>query len=51
MKYIVLKAGNAFDLEQVVNIHINKGWVPTGGVSIEESYRFPYHQAMIKHID
>lgn len=51
MKYIVLKAKSPFDLEKVVNLHIESGWIPTGGISIQGEYSFPYHQAMIKQTD
>lgn len=47
MKYIVLKAKSTFDLEKVINEHINAGWIPTGGVT----YSFMYYQAMIKQTD
>ena len=51
MQYIVLKSRSEFDLEKVVNLHIKSGWIPTGGIAIQGEYSFPYHQAMIKHVD
>lgn len=45
MKYIVLAAKSTFDLEMVANQHIKFGWIPTGGVTVQEQY---YYQAMIK---
>ena len=50
MKYIVLKAKSPFDLEKVVNLHIESGWVPTGGITIQGESSFLYYQAMIKHV-
>lgn len=50
MKYIVLKAKSTFDLEKVVNEHIESGWLPTGGITIQGESSFLYYQAMIKHV-
>lgn len=44
MKYIVLTAKSTFDLEQVVNAHIKRDWIPTGGVAVQGQY---YYQVMI----
>ncbi|MDP0487159.1 DUF1737 domain-containing protein [Leuconostoc mesenteroides] len=51
MKYIVLKAKSTFDLEKVVNLHIESGWMPTGGVVVQGRNHYLYYQAMIKHVD
>lgn len=51
MRYIVLTAKSTFDLENVVNIHIKKGWVPTGGIAIQGDDNFIYYQTMIKQTD
>lgn len=51
MRYIVLKAESPFDLEKVVNLHIESGWIPTGGITIQGEYSFLYYQAMIKQTD
>ncbi|MCT3048513.1 MULTISPECIES: DUF1737 domain-containing protein [Leuconostoc] len=51
MKYIVLTANSPFSLEKVVNLHIKEGWIPTGGVAVQEKYHYLYYQAMIKHVD
>ncbi|WP_273713136.1 DUF1737 domain-containing protein [Leuconostoc mesenteroides] len=48
MKYIVLKAKSTFDLEKVVNEHIKHGWIPTGGVTVQQQHPYFYYQAMIK---
>ncbi|WP_273716432.1 hypothetical protein [Leuconostoc mesenteroides] len=45
MKCIVLKAKSPFDLEKVVNLHIESGWMPTGGIAVQGQY---HYQAMIK---
>ena len=50
MKYIVLKAKSTFDLENVVNEHIESGWMPTGGVAVHGEYHYLYYQSMIKHV-
>ena len=52
MKYVVLTAKSAFDLENVVNQHIKANWLPQGGVSFERGTNINfYRQAMIKHVD
>lgn len=51
MKYIVLTAKSTFDLEKVVNLHTESGWMPTGGITIQGEYSFLYYQAMIKQTD
>ena len=45
MKYILLTANSPFNLEKVVNQHIESGWIPTGGVTVQGQY---HYQAMIK---
>lgn len=42
---------STFDLEKVVNLHIESGWMPTGGIAIQGECIFHYHQAMIKQND
>lgn len=51
MRYIVLKAESPFDLEKVVNFHIESGWVPKGGITVQGKYHYLYYQAMIKQTE
>jgi len=48
MKYKIVVSCYRYVLEQMVNDHIKEGWIPTGGVYIEEcSTSGRYGQAMI----
>lgn len=51
MRYIVLTAKSTFDLEKVVNLHIESGWIPKGGITVQGQYHYLYHKAMIKQTD
>ncbi|WP_188353900.1 DUF1737 domain-containing protein [Leuconostoc falkenbergense] len=42
MKYIVLKVNSPFNLEKVVNEHIKHGWIPTGGVTVQQQHPYFY---------
>lgn len=39
MKYLILSTDNPEHLEQLVNREISNGWIPIGGVCVNEHYR------------
>ena len=49
MKYILVRAAWAENLEKQVNLRLADGWVPVGGVAIADPHTddYPYIQAMI----
>jgi hypothetical protein len=55
MEYKVVEAKDeAINLEELVNRHIEEGWVPIGGVAVgysPQSYNWWFYQAMVKQGD
>jgi hypothetical protein len=53
MEYTVIEGTSTLNLEHQVNLHIQKGWIPQGGIysiHIDRKYDeiYKYYQAMIK---
>ena len=51
MKYQIIVANSAEEMEEFVNRHIGTDWIPQGGVSVffyQNSNTTRYNQAMIK---
>ena len=53
MEYKIIEAkGDAAELQDEVNRHIEDGWVPVGGMAVAcspQSYNWWYYQAMIRN--
>ena len=48
LKYKIVEAAAAQQLEWHVNLWIDKGWVPIGGLAVGPG-NLPLKQAMVKH--
>ncbi|MEC5171633.1 DUF1737 domain-containing protein [Chryseobacterium nepalense] len=45
MEYKIVKEITSYSLEQKVNVLLNEGWEPTGGILIYDDY---YFQALVR---
>jgi len=45
MVYQIITASNERELSSLVNLAITQGWIPTGGLALDDS---GFYQAMIK---
>jgi|LakMenEpi03Aug12_release.lakeMendotaPanAssembly.Ray.scaffolds.fasta_scaffold5430755_1 hypothetical protein len=47
MLYTLVRENSHSELERKINLLINKGWIPQGGIAVSDNGF--YVQAMIKH--
>lgn len=46
MRYRIVMAKSAVELERYIEANMTNGWHPQGGVSVDNDW---YHQAMVKY--
>lgn len=51
MKYIIINATGLDQLMEEVQLKINEGWIPQGGVAVANASNMIFAQAMVKQAE